>query len=98
MTKDLRILGDEIDLKKVILVDNSAYNYLNQVRNGVPILSYFGTDWADRELYKLKDYLQMLAKDDNLPFHNSNQFNFSGLKYVSSFLEAFDVILNDVIV
>ena len=39
--KDLRIIKNR-NLKKVILIDNSAHTYLFQPENAIPIFSYYG--------------------------------------------------------
>ena len=61
--KDLRILN--IDLKNVILIDNSMYSFAAQLSNGVLINSFYG-DKNDNELYNLLNYLLnfvLYAKD-----------------------------------
>ena len=61
--KDLRILN--IDLKNVILIDNSMYSFAAQLTNGVLINSFYGNK-NDNELYNLLNYLLnfvLYAKD-----------------------------------
>jgi len=58
--KDLHIvLNPEIDLKDVIIVDNSAIGIM-QHENMVPITDFNGS-CADRELVKLAGYLTDLS-------------------------------------
>lgn len=48
--KDLRVLGR--DLAGVVLVDNAPHSYMQQLSNGIPILSYLkGKD--DDQLVRL---------------------------------------------
>lgn len=94
MTKDLRIFQG-LKIEKILLVDNASYNFANQVKNGVPIISFNSEMEYDTELDKLADYLQMLAKEDNLASHNSKQFNFESLLKTSSMKEAYEIVLQD---
>lgn len=57
--KDLRIFANR-KLEDIIIVDNSAYCFAYQIENGVPIISWFD-DTNDRELYKLIEYIKILA-------------------------------------
>lgn len=57
-TKDLRVVKRK--LSSLVLVDNSAYSFLLQQANGVPILPYYD-DKRDRELEHLEGYLRGLA-------------------------------------
>jgi len=52
--------------KKIFLVDNSSYNYCNDLNQGIPVLSYFGESPLDKELKKLGDYLKCLAEADKI--------------------------------
>ena len=61
--KDLRILG--VDLKKVLLVDNSAFSFGFQLDNGIPILPFYD-DRGDEELVHLINYLEAIAKSEDL--------------------------------
>ena len=55
--KDLRIINR--DLENVVLVDNAAYSYINQLDNGIPIIPYYRGK-TDFELKALESYIQSL--------------------------------------
>lgn len=57
--KDLKILRG-VDLKNILIVDNSVACFLSYLHNGVPILPYKATLEDDCELQKLGDYLVWL--------------------------------------
>lgn len=61
LVKDLRVFANR-DQKSVILVDNSALSFSNQLFNGVPILPFYGNS-EDTELKKLMQFL-LLVKDE----------------------------------
>ena len=61
--KDLRILG--VDLKDVVLVDNSTYSFAFQLDNGIPILPFYN-DRNDDELLHLISYLEAIADSDDM--------------------------------
>ena len=65
LTKDLRIFEGE-DPKRILLVDNSSINFVNQIDNGVPVVSYYGFDPADTELRSLGRYLVGIARKNDL--------------------------------
>jgi TFIIF-interacting CTD phosphatase-like protein len=52
--KDLTIFG--VDLRNIVLVDNSACCFLRQVDNGIPIIPFTG-DAADCQLEGLLKFL-----------------------------------------
>lgn len=54
--KDLKILGENINLKNVVLLDNNIYSFLPQINNGILINSFFG-DKNDDELSNVMRYL-----------------------------------------
>ena len=53
--KDLRIFKN-IDLKNIVLIDNSMYSFSNQINNGILINSFFN-DKNDIDLYNALEYL-----------------------------------------
>ena len=53
--KDLRII-ENIDMKKIILIDNNIYSFANQLNNGILINSFYG-DKNDIELFNVLGYL-----------------------------------------
>lgn len=80
-------------MEKILLVDNSSYNFANQIDNGVPIISFVDGMDFDLELDKLCDYLQMLSKEENLAKHNSRQFNLGVLPFSKSIGQAYHQVL-----
>lgn len=70
--KDLRIFTDRC-IKDLVIVDNAAYSFAFQVLNGIPIISWYD-DMEDRELFKLIEYLRVLARMDDVRI--VNQFTF----------------------
>ncbi|CAD8065791.1 unnamed protein product [Paramecium primaurelia] len=54
LVKDLRILNR--NLERVALIDNSAFNFSQQIDNGIPIIPFFDNK-SDDELKKLYKYL-----------------------------------------
>ena len=66
--KDLRIFKN-IDLKKIIIIDNSALSFAFQLDNGIPILPYYDNK-DDHELMTLVNYLNSIATVDDLREEN----------------------------
>lgn len=62
--KDLDILANR-DLKNVILVDNAAYSYSMQLKNGVPIIPFYKSK-EDTELIELCEFLLSLKDEDDV--------------------------------
>ena len=73
LVKDLRIFSRETPLNKITLVDNSSHCFFTQLKNGVPILSFYDQR-EDRELFHLKKYLQALSKCDDMLARNEDHF------------------------
>ena len=61
--KDLRIIGKP--LKDLIIIDNNPISYINNINNGLPILSWYG-DAQDIELLKLIPLLKYLANVEDV--------------------------------
>lgn len=66
--KDLRIFKN-IDLKKIIIIDNSALSFAFHLDNGIPILPYYDNK-DDHELLTLVNYLNSIASVDDLREEN----------------------------
>lgn len=66
--KDLRIFN-KVDLKDVVIVDNSILSFANHLDNGIPILPYYDNK-NDRELEILTNYLKHLASTIDLRLEN----------------------------
>jgi Dullard-like phosphatase family protein len=84
--KDLRILANR-NLDSVVIVDNSAYCFAYQLENGIPIISWFD-DGNDRELYKLVEYIRILAQATDIAAVNRHTFKLSSFytDYIRDFL------------
>ena len=63
-----------LDLKRVLLIDNSFANCMNQISNAVPIAPYLGSNPEDNELLKLLAYLKALSAEKNLSVANNRHF------------------------
>ena len=73
--KDLRILKN-IDLKNVILIDNSMYSFAAQLTNGVLINSFYDNK-DDNELYNVLGYLiNFILPAEDVREVNEKFFNF----------------------
>ena len=73
--KDLRIIKG-IDMKDIILLDNSIYSFCAQINNGILVNSFFN-DKNDIELYNVLRYLlDFLVKADDVRVINEQFFNF----------------------
>ena len=73
--KDLRIIKG-IDIKDIILLDNSIYSFSAQINNGILVNSFFN-DKNDIELYNVLEYLlNFLVKADDVRNINEQFFNF----------------------
>lgn len=63
--KDLRIFKG-IELKDIVIIDNSVLSFGFHLSNGVPILPYYkGND--DKELFNLRKFLEQLADIPDIP-------------------------------
>lgn len=71
--KDLRIIKN-IDLKKVVIVDNMPHSFGFQLENGIPILEW-KNDPTDEELKLLTKYLLEGLKEDDLRLYNRKKFH-----------------------
>ena len=73
--KDLRIIKG-VDLKDIILLDNSIYSFSAQLNNGILVNSFFN-DKNDYELNNVLGYLlNYLVKTDDVRVINEQIFNF----------------------
>jgi CTD small phosphatase-like protein 2 len=62
--KDLRLFRD-IDLKDIVIIDNSVLSFAFQLNNGIPIFPYYDND-IDTELDYLENYLLYLAQHSDI--------------------------------
>ena len=73
--KDLRIIKG-VDIKDIILLDNSIYSFSAQINNGILVNSFFN-DKNDIELYNVLGYLlNFLIKAEDVRVVNEQFFNF----------------------
>ena len=75
--KDLRIIKN-IPLENMVIIDNSVLSFAFHLDNGIPILPFYSNK-EDIEMNSLKDYLQKLAKLDNLTINNAAALNLRDL-------------------
>ena len=76
--KDLRIIKG-VDLKDIILIDNSMYSFTNQLKNGILINSFYN-DKNDIELYNVLGYLlNFILKVNDVRMINEQFFNFQSI-------------------
>jgi CTD small phosphatase-like protein 2 len=75
MIKDLRIFKN-VDLSKIILLDNSMYSFATQINNGILINSFFN-DKNDTELNNALEYLiSYIVPAEDVREVNEEFFNF----------------------
>jgi Dullard-like phosphatase family protein len=75
LVKDLRIFSRDAPLNKILLVDNSSHCFFTQLKNGIPILSFYDQK-EDGELLHLKRYLLALCRCENMLVRNEEHFLF----------------------
>jgi CTD small phosphatase-like protein 2 len=76
--KNLNIIKG-VDIKDIILLDNSIYSFSAQIKNGILVNSFFN-DKNDIELYNVLGYLlNFLVKTDDVRVINEQFFNFEKL-------------------
>ncbi|CAD8196022.1 unnamed protein product [Paramecium pentaurelia] len=88
--KDLRTLNR--NLKDVILIDNSAYSFVYQLNNGIPIIPYLDNK-KDDELIELENYLMELQKVDDIRIENEKSFHFQQIQNSSSIQQAVNYLM-----
>ena len=86
--KDLRIFSNR-RLQDLVIVDNTAYSFGYHLDNGIPIISWYG-DPYDRELFKLMDYVKILADVQDVRELNKQAFHMKTFyeDYIEEFLVA----------
>ena len=67
--KDLRIFKG-VDLKNIVIIDNSVLSFAFQLENGIPILPFYNNK-SDNEMKVLEDYLISISKKEDLRVENS---------------------------
>lgn len=66
--KDMRIF-ENVELKNMTIIDNSALSFAFQLENGIPILPFYNNK-DDNELTFLTHYLTYISKSDDLREEN----------------------------
>lgn len=87
--------------KKIFLIDNASYNYINNPAQGIPVLPYYGGEKNmskyDTELNKLLDYLMCLSQADKKGLDmvelNRLQFRHGEVMRCENVHKALDVML-----
>jgi Dullard-like phosphatase family protein len=75
IVKDLRICKG-VDLKNIVLLDNSMYSFAAQLKNGILINSFYN-DKNDNELYNVLEYLlNFILPAQDIREVNEQFFNF----------------------
>lgn len=61
--KDLNLIKkDDIDLNKIIIIDNLSESFQMQPLNGIKIRDWFGNDFTDRHLINLIPFLKSIVE------------------------------------
>ncbi|MCP3682592.1 MAG: HAD family hydrolase [bacterium] len=76
--KDLRIFH-QVDLRDIIIIDNSALSFATHLDNGIPILPFYDNK-NDNELLILANYLKEIANAEDI-----RQVNKKFMKYDNSY-------------
>ena len=65
----------------MLIVDNCVGGFANHLKNGIPILPFYG-DETDKELLHLKDYLfDLIEQKDNFIKNNGINFQLKRLRF-----------------
>lgn len=70
--KDLSLFNN-LDLTKVLFVDNHIFSFAANLKNGIPVVDYLG-NVNDCELLKVANYVVNLSKEENLMKANDRVF------------------------
>lgn len=71
--KDLNIFKGDIDLDRIMIIDNNIYSFAFNLENGVPICNFLG-DKKDTELIKVINHLNELKNYTNIRVENEKVF------------------------
>jgi len=80
--KDLRIFH-QIDLKDIIIIDNSILSFAFHIENGIPILPYYENK-DDIELRVLVNYLRFLVNAPDIRTENKKFIKYNDIEENSS--------------
>jgi CTD small phosphatase-like protein 2 len=70
--KDLRIFTNR-KTSNIVIIDNSVHSFAYHLDNGIPIITWHN-DKYDKELFKLIDYLKLLATSVDICQTNRQTF------------------------
>ena len=71
--KDLSII-DDVDIKKLLMIDNSVFSFAFHLDNGVLVVPYYDSD-KDSELVLLAHYFNAIAKAEDVREVNRKNIN-----------------------
>lgn len=80
--KDLRVLGNR-KVSNIVIIDNTVHSFAFHIDNGIPIITWHN-DRYDRELFKLIDYLKLLAT--SVDIRETNRQTFKLQTFYSDFI------------
>ncbi|CAD8155962.1 unnamed protein product [Paramecium pentaurelia] len=93
LVKDLRILNR--NLERVALIDNSAFNFSQQIDNGIPIIPFFDNK-SDDELKHLYKYLSGMKEWHDVREYNRKHLQLyrytQNIQNLKSFQQQIDII------
>ena len=92
--KDLNILSEIIEVKNILLLDNLAACYSQQIDNGIPIIPYESVNFHDKELLILIKYLRNLSKAKIIRKFNRKHLQLKRIQNCKSWEEVKGVYLN----
>lgn len=76
--KDLRTITN-FNIRRTVIVDNKLISFAFQLKNGIPILPFYG-DKNDTELKYLLQYLRRLSKEKDILENIQQRYNYQALK------------------
>ena len=63
-----------MDPSNILIVDNSPFCFALNLKNGIPIIDFFGSK-TDNELIKVMKYVKELSKSDNVMEANEERLH-----------------------
>ena len=71
--KDLRMFSKQKNQNDIVIVDNSANCFSNNLSNAIPVIPFYGNK-IDKELPELQKFLMWLQEKQNIPKIQKNYF------------------------